>query len=303
MAARPDQPAAEVQQLATDEFNTINGELGERLADRMVAPATAVEAYDGSPTSSISTLSEAGEPAAEQGDFHQPDDTNPGVPAATSEHAGSTTDEEMFSSVHHSPDGSMADDEDDEWQPALVGGQPTPPPSTTLVPSRAEQLQSVAVGDGDTQGGGSYLLDGSDISPPQPRRTASGSNELLAPKVAATEARLDKLETAVNGLETAVTDLADGQRATQHQLQTSTAGLDGTLNRIMALLQPPPAAQNTAASIPMTAASVTVHASSTTKLDAALESTSPTSAGVHTHIAIDPSVNSIAAPPALFLLL
>ena len=66
MAARPDQPAAEVQQLATDEFNTIIGELGGRLADRMVAPATAVEAYDGSPTSSISTLSEAGEPAAEQ---------------------------------------------------------------------------------------------------------------------------------------------------------------------------------------------------------------------------------------------
>ena len=114
MAARPDQPAAEVQQLATDEFNSINGELGERLADRMVAPATAVEAYDGSPTSSISTLSEAGEPAAEQGDFHQPDDTIMDVPAAASEHAGSTTDEEMFSSVHHSPDGSMADDEDED---------------------------------------------------------------------------------------------------------------------------------------------------------------------------------------------
>ena len=199
MAAQPDQPAAEVQQLATDEFNTINRELGERLADRMVAPATAVEAYDGSPTSSISMLSEAREPAAEQGDFHQLDDTIMDVPAAASEHAGSTTDEEMFSSVHHSPDGSMADDEDDEWQPALVGGQPTPP-STTPVPSRAERLQSVAVGDGDTQGGGSYLLDGSDISPPQPRRTASGSDELLAPRLAEQDARLDKLETAVSGL-------------------------------------------------------------------------------------------------------
>ena len=107
MAAWPDQPAAEVQQLATDEFNTINGELGELQADRMAAPAAAVEAYDGLPTSSISMLSEAGEPAAEQGDIHQPDDTILDVPAAASAHAGSTTDEEMFSSVHHSPDGSI----------------------------------------------------------------------------------------------------------------------------------------------------------------------------------------------------
>ena len=33
MAARPDQPAAEVQQLATDELDTITGELGELQAD------------------------------------------------------------------------------------------------------------------------------------------------------------------------------------------------------------------------------------------------------------------------------
>ena len=199
MAAWSDQPAVEVQQLATDELDTITGELGELQADRMTAPAVAVEANDGLPTSSLSMLPEAGELAAEPGDFHQTDDTITDVPAAASEHAGSTTDEEMFSSVHHSPDGSMADDEDEEWQPAPVGEQPAPPqppPSTTPVQSRAEQLQSLVVGDGDTQGGGSYLLDGSDMSPPLPRRTASGSDELLAPKIAEQDARLDKLETA-----------------------------------------------------------------------------------------------------------
>ena len=77
MAARPDRPPAEVQQLATDELNTITGELGELQADRMAAvEAAAIEANDGLPTSSLSMLPEAGEPAAEQGDFHPTDDTN-----------------------------------------------------------------------------------------------------------------------------------------------------------------------------------------------------------------------------------
>ena len=102
-----------------------------------------VEANYGLPTSSLSMLPEAGEPAAEQGDFHPTDDTNNNVPATAFEHAGSTTDEEAFSSVHHSPDSStVLADEDEEWQPALVGEQPTSPqpsPSTTPVQSRAEQ--------------------------------------------------------------------------------------------------------------------------------------------------------------------
>ena len=70
MAAWPDQPAAQVQQLATDELDTITGELGELHADRMTAPTVAVEANDGLPTSSLSMLPEAGEPAVEPGDFH-----------------------------------------------------------------------------------------------------------------------------------------------------------------------------------------------------------------------------------------
>ena len=79
------------------------------------------------------------------------------------------------------------------------------------------------MGDGNTQGGGSYLLDGSDMSPPLSRRTASGSDELLAPRLAEQDARLDKLETAVSGL-------ADGQQETQQQLQASTASQGAALS-------------------------------------------------------------------------
>ena len=73
MAARPDQPPAEVQQMATDELNTITGELSELQADRMAALAAAVEANDGLPTSFLSMLPEAGEPVAETCDIHPED--------------------------------------------------------------------------------------------------------------------------------------------------------------------------------------------------------------------------------------
>ena len=56
MAAWSDQPAVEVQQLATDELDTITGELGELQADRMTALAVVVEANDGLLTSSLSML-------------------------------------------------------------------------------------------------------------------------------------------------------------------------------------------------------------------------------------------------------
>ena len=90
-------------------------------------------------------------------------------------------------------------------------------------------LQQLAVGDGNTQGGGSYMLNESEITPPNPRRTGSDAATLLAPVLADYDERMGKIESAVAGI-TASQQLAQQQQ----QVVAETTGAQ--MAQILALL-------------------------------------------------------------------
>ena len=94
----------------------------------------------------------------------------------------------------------------------------------------------MAVGDGNTQGGGSFMLNESGLSPPAPRRTASDAKSLLEPVLAEQDQRIDKIETAV-------ADLAVSQQeARLHQQATAEAAAIQMAQILAMLSQKMPAA-------------------------------------------------------------
>ena len=98
-----------------------------------------------------------------------------------------------------------------EEEVSPVTTDPSTLPAAAAGGSRADMLQQLAVGDGNTQGGGSYMLNESEITPPNPRRTGSDAATLLAPVLADYDERMGKIESAVAGI-TASQQLAQQQQ-------------------------------------------------------------------------------------------
>ena len=109
-------------------------------------------------------------------------------------------------------------------------------PAAAAGGSRADMLQQLAVGDGNTQGGGSYMLNESEITPPNPRRTGSDAASLLGPVLVDYDQRLGKIESAV-------ASITESQQQSQQHQQALAANTDAQMAQILALLmQKTPAA-------------------------------------------------------------
>ena len=229
MSTTPDQLVVPVQPDGADKLDSDTEELADGLASKMAAPAANAEAADGLPEQQ----QEEGEPAAAA-------ISPPPAPAAVPLPASDEDDE--FDSVHQSHLGSPSPsvestsssaEEYEEDEAVMTSPQA---PVHTAGESRLAQLQSMAVGDGNTQGGGSFMLNESSLSPPVPRRTASDAKSLLEPVLAEQDQRIDKIETAV-------ADLAVSQReARLHQQATAEAAAIQMAQMLAMLSQKMPAA-------------------------------------------------------------